>query len=136
MITEFEKQWQKDKLPELRPGYTVRVQQKIREGSKERLQAFEGIIIKMSSGAGVNKTITVRKIVDGVGVEKIFPLHSPNVAKIDVTKIAGVRRAKLYYLRSATGKNTRLSEVQVKQKVEPKSAPADKVAKKPANKVA
>lgn len=105
-------------LPELRSGYTVRVQQKIREGDKERLQAFEGLIIKINSGNGVNKTITVRKVVDGVGVEKIIPLASPNIAHIDVTKKAKVRRAKLYYVRDIHTKERRLHEKQEKIKAE------------------
>lgn len=98
-MKEFDQKALKKNLPDLRSGYTVRVQQKIREGDKERLQAFEGTIIKVNSGVSVGKTFTVRKIVDGVGVEKIFPLHSPNIAKIEVMKKSRVRRAKLYYLR-------------------------------------
>lgn len=98
------------KLPELRSGYTVRVHQKIREGDKERLQAFEGVVIKIGSGSGVSKTFTVRKVVDGVGVEKIFPVLSPNIAKIDVVKKSKVRRAKLYYLRGKLGKRFKLYE--------------------------
>jgi large subunit ribosomal protein L19 len=99
-----------EQLTDLRSGYTVRVQQKIREGDKERLQAFEGLIIKISSGNGLSKTITVRKIVDGIGVEKIFPLGSPNIAKIDVVKKAKVRRAKLYYIRKKLGEKFKLYE--------------------------
>lgn len=99
----------KNNLPELRSGYTVRIHQKIKEGDKERVQMFEGLIIKINSGNGVGKTITVRKVVDGIGVEKIFPLHSPNVVKIDVVKKMAVRRAKLYYLRD-TGKKIKLYE--------------------------
>ncbi len=110
MIREFEKKWQKTGIPELRPGYTVRVSQKIREGDKERLQAFEGLLIKLSSGTGVGKTVTLRKVVDGVGVEKIIPLHSPNIAKIEVTKKSKVRRAKLYYIRGKLGERFRLYE--------------------------
>lgn len=110
MIREFEKKWQKGNIPELRAGYTVRIQQKIREGDKERLQAFEGLLIKISSGTGAGKTITLRKVVDGVGVEKIIPLHSPNVAKIEVTKKSRVRRAKLYYVRGKLGERFRLYE--------------------------
>lgn len=102
------------KLPELRSGYTVRVQQKIREGDKERLQAFEGTVIKIGSGSGLGKTFTVRKVVDGVGVEKIFPLLSPNIAKIDVVKKSKVRRAKLYYLRGKLGKRFKLYEEKAK----------------------
>lgn len=112
MIKEFDKAQQKNALPELCSGYTVRVHQKIKEGGKERIQAFEGIIIKISAGSGPSKTITVRKIVDGVGVEKIFPIHSPNVAKIEVKKKSKTRRAKLYYLRTEKGKRAKLYEKQ------------------------
>lgn len=94
----------------LKSGYTVRVHQKIREGDKERIQVFEGIIIKINSGSGVNKTITVRKVIDGIGVEKIFPLESPNIAKLEITKKSKVRRAKLYYLRGEEGKKVKLYE--------------------------
>lgn len=90
----------KKDLPEIRPGYTVKVHQKIKEGDKERTQVFEGIIISHRGGKNINATITVRKISEGIGVEKIFPLHSPNITKIEVVKKAKVRRAKLYYLRN------------------------------------
>lgn len=113
-MSELDQKYLKKGIPELRSGYTVRVQQKIREGDKERLQAFEGIVIKIGSGEGLGKTITVRKVVDGVGVEKIFPIHSPNVAKIEVTKISAVRRAKLYYLRGKLGKRVKLYEEKAK----------------------
>jgi large subunit ribosomal protein L19 len=98
------------KLPEIKTGYTVKVHQKIKEGSKERVQMFEGLVIKISSGAGTDKSFTVRRIASGVGVEKIFPFHSPNIAKIDVIKKAKVRRSKLYYMRNKTGKAARLQE--------------------------
>lgn len=124
MIKEFEKKWQKGGIPELRAGYTVRIQQKIREGDKERLQAFEGLLIKINSGIGVGKTITLRKVVDGVGVEKIIPLHSPNVAKIEVTKKSRVRRAKLYYMRGKLGERFKLYEQKEQEKKEVAKAPA------------
>ena len=98
------------KVPEVRTGYTVRVSQKVKEGGKERIQNFEGLVIKVSHGAGVEKTFTVRKIVEGIGVEKIFPFHSPNITKIHVVKKAKVRREKLYYMRERFGKSARLSE--------------------------
>lgn len=94
--------------PTLRPGYAVRIHQKIKEGEKERIQIFEGLIIALNSGNGSNKTFTVRKVVQGIGVEKIFPLHSPNIAKIEIKKTFGIRRAKLYYLRKEEGLSSRL----------------------------
>ncbi len=98
------------KVPDVKVGYTVRVSQKIKEGGKERIQNFEGLVIKVGHGAGVEKTFTVRKIVEGIGVEKVFPFHSPNITKIHVVKKAKVRRSKLYYMRERFGKSARLSE--------------------------
>jgi large subunit ribosomal protein L19 len=97
------------KMPVLRPGYKVRVHQKIKEGEKERVQIFEGLVIALNAGHGASKTFTVRKEVEGVGVEKIFPVYSPNVVKIEIIKTFGVRRAKLYYLRGHAGVSNRLS---------------------------
>ena len=91
----------KKDLPDVRPGDFVRVHQKIKEGDKERVQTFEGQIIARKHGKEAGSTITVRNVVLGVGVEKIFPLHSPTVEKIEVLKREKVRRAKLYYLRKA-----------------------------------
>jgi large subunit ribosomal protein L19 len=101
------------KVPEVKTGYTVEISQKVTEGNKERIQKFQGLVIKVGHGAGVEKTFTVRKIVEGIGVEKIFPLHSPNVTKIRVIKKASVRRQKLYYMRERFGKSARLSEKHV-----------------------
>ena len=101
------------KVPEVKTGYTVEVSQKVTEGAKERIQKFKGLVIKVSHGAGVEKTFTVRKIVEGIGVEKIFPFHSPNITKIHVVKKAKVRRQKLYYMRERFGKSARLSEKHV-----------------------
>ena len=98
------------KVPDLKPGSTVRVHQKIKEGEKERVQVFEGLIIAVNSGNGADKTFTVRKIVEGIGVEKVFPIHSPNIAKIQVKKTSNVRRSKLYYMRQRSGKSARLKE--------------------------
>ncbi len=86
-------------LPEFRPGYTVKVHQRISEGGKERVQMFQGLVIARKGGHGVNATFTVRKIASGVGVERIYPLHSPNIVKLEVIKDDKVRRAKLYYVR-------------------------------------
>lgn len=91
------------------PGDTVRVQVKIKEGDKERIQAFQGVVIQRRGG-GVDETFTVRRVTAGIGVERIFPLHSPNVGKIDVVRRGKVRRAKLFYLRGLTGKSARIKE--------------------------
>ncbi|EKD63910.1 MAG: 50S ribosomal protein L19 [uncultured bacterium] len=107
------------KVPEIKAGYTVKVYQKIKEGNKERLQGFEGLVIKTNSGEGPDKTFTVRRIASGVGVEKVFPLHSPFIAKIEIIKKAKVRRAKLYYMRNKTGKAARLSETYMAREEEP-----------------
>lgn len=97
-------------IPDIRPGYTVVVYQKIKEGNKERIQPFKGIVIARKHGKGINATITVRKISAGVGVERIFPLHSPTIEKIKVTGQTKVRRAKLYFLRERSGKKARLKK--------------------------
>jgi large subunit ribosomal protein L19 len=96
-------------LPGFRPGDTLKVMVRVREGEKERLQAFEGICIA-KRGGGISETFTVRKVSAGVGVERIFPLHSPNVASVDIVRRGKVRRAKLYYLRKLTGKASRIRE--------------------------
>jgi len=102
-------------LPQFKPGDTVRVQVKIKEGDKERLQAFEGLVI--SKSAGNQPSFTVRKMSFGQGVERIFPLNSKVIEKIDVLRSAHVRRAKLYYLRALRGKAARLREVDTRSKV-------------------
>jgi large subunit ribosomal protein L19 len=114
-IEKFLKPYLKENLPDLRPGDTVRVHQKIKEGDKEKIQIFEGLIIARKHGKEIGSTITVRKVISGIGVEKIFPLHSPTIEKIEVLKREKVRRAKLYYLRKAKGKRAKLKE---KRKVE------------------
>ena len=106
------------KMPDLKPGFTVRVHQKIKEGEKERIQIFEGLIIAVSAGNGPDKTFTVRKVVEGIGVEKVFPVYSPNIAKIQVKKSSNVRRAKLYYMRKRSGKSARLKEKHLADEVE------------------
>ncbi|TSC57278.1 MAG: large subunit ribosomal protein L19 [Candidatus Peregrinibacteria bacterium Greene0416_19] len=99
------------KTPDLKPGYTVRVHEKIREGEKERVQVFEGLIIAIHRGhTGTDASFTVRRIASGVGVEKIFPFASPQIDKVEVKKIAKVRRAKLSFLRGRKGKSARMSE--------------------------
>lgn len=96
-------------LPDIRPGDTVKAHVKVREGGKERIQIFEGTVIAVRYG-GVQKNITLRKVTSGVGVERTFLLHSPNVAKFEVTRRGRVRRAKLYYLRDKVGKAARITE--------------------------
>ena len=103
IIKSIEHEQLKNKIPELKIGDTVRVHVRIKEGNKERIQVFEGIIIK-KQGGGVNETFTVRRISYGVGVEKTFPLHSPKIATIEVVRKGRPRRAKLYYIRDLTGK--------------------------------
>ena len=105
---EFTKSQLKQNLPEIKPGDTVRIYQKIKEKNKERLQSFEGVVLARKHGKGISATITVRRVVGGVGVEKIIPIHAPTVEKIEVLKRGKVRRAKLYYLRTAKGKKARL----------------------------
>ena len=101
----------RSELPDLRVGSSVRVNYRITEGNKERIQAFEGVIIGKHGGARNNKaTFTVRKVTQGYGVERIFPLHSPRIESIDVLKIGKVRHAKLYYLRARKGKAARIKE--------------------------
>jgi len=96
-------------IPEFGPGDTVAVHVKVIEGDKERIQVFEGVVIKRK-GKGMNATFTVRKISEGIGVERIFPLHSPRIAKIQRLRAGKVRRAKLYYLRGLKGKASRIEE--------------------------
>ena len=109
IIKSLEHEQLKNKIPELKVGDTVRVHQRIKEGNRERIQVFEGIIIK-KQGGGVNSTFTVRKIAYGVGVEKTFLVHSPLVEKVEVVRVGKARRAKLYYLRDRIGKAARTKE--------------------------
>lgn len=109
IIQEIEREYLRTDIPEFRPGDTVRVHVKVVEGNRERIQAYEGVVIKRQ-GAGLNETFTVRRISYGVGVERTFPVHSPRLAKIEVVRRGVVRRAKLYYLRNLTGKAARIRE--------------------------
>jgi large subunit ribosomal protein L19 len=108
-IQEIEKEYLRSDLPAFDPGDTVRVRVRVIEGKKERVQAFEGICIARS-GSSVGETFTVRKISGGVGVERIFPTHSPSIAGIEIIRRGHVRRAKLYYLRERVGKRARVRE--------------------------
>ena len=109
LIREFEQAQQKDNLPDICVGDTVRVGVRISEGNKERVQPYEGVVIAKRHG-GVNQTITVRRIFQGIGVERVFMLHSPQVASIKVERRGKVRRAKLFYLRERVGKATRVKQ--------------------------
>ena len=109
IIKSIEHEQLKNTIPDLKVGNTVRVHVKIKEGNKERIQVFEGIIIK-KQGGGVNATFTVRKISYGVGVEKTFLIHSPLVEKVEVVRVGKARRAKLYYLRDRVGKAAKTKE--------------------------
>ena len=106
----FAKEQLKEELPSFKIGDTVRVHNRIKEGSRERIQLFEGTVIGRHGG-GISETFTVRRVAYGVGVEKTFPIHSPNVVKVDVTRRGKVRRAKLYYLRGRVGKASKVKEL-------------------------
>ena len=109
-IKMLEQEQMKNEIPDFRPGDTVRVDVKIVEGGKERIQAFEGVVIKRRGG-GLSETYTVRRVAYGVAVERCFPVHSPRVDKITVVRQGRVRRAKLYYMRERFGKAARIKEV-------------------------
>lgn len=123
VFIETQKEWMRESIPPFRPGDTVRVNVRVKEGEKERLQAFEGVCIARR-GAGVSETFTVRKISNGVGVERIFPVHSPMLAEITVVRRGRVRRAKLYYLRNLVGKATRIREKKTRVAVPASGTPA------------
>ena len=109
VLHDVTKEYLRDNQPRFRPGDRVAVDVRVVEGDRTRVQTFEGDVIAMS-GSGVNRTFTVRKISGGIGVERIFPLHSPNINKIRVIRAGKVRRAKLYYLRQLRGKAARIKE--------------------------
>ena len=109
IIKSIEHEQMKNKIPELKVGNTVKVHVRVKEGNRERIQVFEGTIIKVQGG-GVNQTFTVRRISYGVGVEKTFLVHSPTVEKVEVTRVGKARRAKLFYLREKLGKSAKTKE--------------------------
>lgn len=109
IIKSIEHEQLKNKIPDLHVGDTIKVHQKIKEGNRERIQVFEGIVIK-KQGGGVNATFTVRRVAYGVGVEKTFLIHSPMVEKVEVVRVGKARRAKLYYLRDRVGKSAKTKE--------------------------
>jgi large subunit ribosomal protein L19 len=109
VIDQLEKEQQKEATPELRPGDTVRVHAKVVEGTRERIQVFEGLVIRVTGG-GLRRNVTVRRVAHGVGVERTFLVHSPRIDKIEVMRHGQVRRARLYYLRGRVGKAARIKE--------------------------
>ena len=111
----------KKDLPDIRPGDTIRIYQKIKEGDKERVQVFEGQVLGRKHGQGITSTITARKVVSGIGVERIFPVHLPTIEKIEILKRGKARRSKLYYLRRAKGRKARLKKKELtKERTEEK----------------
>lgn len=111
IIKEIEDEQKKKEVPQFATGDTVRVYNRIKEGTRERVQMFEGTVIKKQGGNTSRATFTVRKISNGVGVEKTWPVHSPNVEKVEVIRVGKARRAKLFYLRNLTGKKSKLKEI-------------------------
>ena len=111
-IVKHIKDTQLKTLPEFNTGFTVKVHQRIKEGGKERIQIFEGLVIARKGGLGANATFTVRKIASGVGVERIYPLHSPNIVKLEVVKASDVRKSKLYYVRERRDNTPRMKKEQ------------------------
>lgn len=109
ILETVEKEQMRTDIPQFRPGDTVKVHVKIREGDKERIQVFQGVVISKRKGT-INSSFTVRKVSYGVGVERIFPLHSPQIEKIEVVSLGRVRRSRLYYLRARKGKAARIRE--------------------------
>ncbi len=109
IIREIEQEQFKENLPKFNPGDTVKVHVKVVEGTRERIQVFEGVVISRK-GSGIKENFTVRRVAYGVGVERTFPLHSPKIERIQVVRYGRVRRAKLYYLRKLTGKAARIKE--------------------------
>ncbi len=123
-LLEVEKPMLKSDVPRFAPGDSVRVHVKVREGEKERIQVFAGVVIARRGG-GSRETFTVRKISSGIGVERIFPLHSPVIDRIEVERLGSVRRAKLYYLRGRKGKAARILEKRTDEKREQEKLPVE-----------
>ena len=136
METAVLKQFTKKNVPDVRTGDTVRVHVKVREGNKERVQIFEGLVIAVKHGKGIDGTFTVRKESLGVGVERIFPLHSPKIVKLERVKQSKVRRAKLYFMRALRGKNARLKELNRDHQVWEEKDAEEELAKLEAEKAA
>ena len=139
IIKSIEHEQLKNKVPDIRVGNTVRVHQRIKEGNRQRIQVFEGIVIKKQNG-GLNETFTVRRVAYGVGVEKTFLLHSPLIEKVETVRVGKARRAKLYYLRERLGKAAKTKEnvgarVENKEIVVKEEMPATEEAQEVASKV-
>ena len=117
LMEKFEAKLRHAEAPEFRPGDTIKVHVRVVEGDKVRSQVFQGVVINRR-GAGVRHTFTVRKVTEGIGVERIFPLNSPNISRIEVTRKGQVRRAKLFYLRGKKGKAGRITEAREREPVE------------------
>lgn len=122
----FTKKYLKENLPDVRPGDSVRVYEKIKEGDKEKTQIFEGIVIARKHGKEIGATITVRKVISGVGVERIFPIHSPLIEKIEIINRGKVRRAKLYYLRKLKGRKAKLKKKEFVETINEEEPPEEK----------
>jgi large subunit ribosomal protein L19 len=131
VISEIERKQIRQDLPEFRPGDTVRVHTKIKEGDKERIQVFEGVVIRHRRGTA-RAMFTVRKVSYGVGVERMFPVHSPRIDKVEVMGHGEVRRSRLYYLRDLQGKAARLTQEEGTGEASPASAPAPAAPPAPA----
>ena len=137
-IEVFTKKYLKQNLPDIRSGDSIKVYQKIKEGDKERIQVFEGVVIARKHGKEIGATITVRKITSGVGVERIFPIHSPNIEKIEIVSRGKVRRAKLYYLRKLKGKKAKLKKKEFVEAIaeeEPKVVKKETTEEKPVEEI-
>src|SRR3989339_1452146 len=126
MVTAIEKLHMRQNLPDIRPGDTVRVTQKVKEGDKNRMVKFEGLVLARKHGQGISGTFTVRKVIDGIGVERIYPIHSPTIEKIEILRRSKVRRAKLYYIRDKAAR-----EVRRKMKMLRFETPAADIAETP-----
>lgn len=130
-IEQIEKSYLRDDLPDFRAGDSVKVHVRIKEGDKERIQVFQGVCIARRGG-GTGATFTVRKISQGIGVERVFPTHSPNLAKVEKIRSGAVRRAKLNYLRKLTGKSARIKELRTDVKKTSTGKKAAKTSDSPA----
>lgn len=125
LLRELEEKFTKKDLPEIKSGQRLRIHEKIKEGGKERVQAFEGVVIATRGGKGLSGTFTLRRIASGVGVERVFPLHLPSIVKIETLGEAKTRRAKLYFLRKSVKKTRRLKGEQRKNDIWEAAAPSE-----------